>query len=76
MIKNETNKIRIEFNRDYDRLIFSQSFRKLGGKTQVHPLSDNDIVNTRLTHSLETASVGRSLGMIVGEYLIDRIQYV
>jgi len=67
---SEANRIRSDFNIDYDRLIFSQSFRKLGGKTQVHPLADNDIVHTRLTHSLETASVGRSLGMIVGDFLL------
>jgi len=58
-------KIRNPFQRDYDRVIFSASFRKLGGKTQVHPLADNDTIHTRLTHSLETASVGRSLGLIV-----------
>jgi dGTPase len=63
------NKIRTPFQRDYDRIIFSQAFRRLGGKTQVHPLSDNDSIHTRLTHSLETASVGRSLGLMVGDYL-------
>ena len=66
---NEYSNIRTPFQRDYDRIIFSQAFRKLGGKTQVHPLSDNDTIHTRLTHSLETASVGRSLAFIVGDYL-------
>lgn len=61
--------IRSPFNRDYDRIIFSQSFRKLSGKTQVHPLTDNDTIHNRLTHSLETASVGRSLGLILGNFL-------
>lgn len=54
---------RSEFHRDYDRIVFSGAFRRLGRKTQVHPLAGNDHVHTRLTHSLETASVGRSLGM-------------
>lgn len=53
------------YQKDIDRIIFSESFRRLGRKTQVHPLSDNDHVHTRLTHSLEVASVGRSLGGMV-----------
>ena len=53
------------YQKDIDRVIFSESFRRLGRKTQVHPLSDNDHVHTRLTHSLEVASVGRSLGGMV-----------
>ncbi len=60
---------RSEFHKDYDRLIFSQSLRRLARKTQVHPLSLNDHVHTRLTHSLEVASVGRSLGQRLGHYL-------
>jgi dGTPase len=51
---------------DSDRLIFSSAFRRLQDKTQVFPLADNDYVRTRLTHSLEVASVGRSLGARVG----------
>jgi dGTPase len=58
---------RSSFHRDYDRLIFSNSFRRLSSKTQVHPLSKNDHVHNRLTHSLEVASVGRSLGLKAGE---------
>jgi len=57
------------FHKDYDRLIFSNSFRRLSKKTQVHPLSKNDHVHNRLTHSLEVASVGRSLGLKAGEFL-------
>ena len=63
---------RSAFARDCDRLIFSPHFRRLGGKTQVHPenpaLGD---VHNRLTHSVEVARVGRSLGLIVGNYLRD-----
>ena len=47
---------------DSDRIIFCSAFRRLQDKTQVFPLADNDFVRTRLTHSLEVASVGRSLG--------------
>ncbi|WP_143959561.1 dGTP triphosphohydrolase [Litoribacter populi] len=62
---------RSEFERDYDRIIFSAPFRNLQDKTQVFPLPEHDFVHTRLTHSLEVSSVGRSLGKIAGEYLIS-----
>lgn len=55
---------RSEFQRDHDRLIFSSPFRKLQNKTQVFPLPGSVFVHNRLTHSLEVASVGRSLGRI------------
>lgn len=63
---------RSPFQRDSDRLIFSSAFRRLQDKTQVFPLADNDYVRTRLTHSLEVASVGRSLGTIVGAAICER----
>tara|TARA_R110001583_G_C5629391_1_gene406878 strand:+ start:77 stop:1396 length:1320 start_codon:yes stop_codon:yes gene_type:complete len=62
---------RSEFHKDYDRIVFSSAFRRLGRKTQVHPLSNNDHIHTRLTHSIEVGSVGRSLGLIVGEFLSE-----
>ncbi len=55
---------RSEFQRDYDRLIFSSPFRRLQNKTQVFPLPGVVFVHNRLTHSLEVASVGRSLGRL------------
>src|SRR5438874_5412539 len=55
------------FQRDFDRLIFSSAFRRLQNKTQVFPLPGSTFVHNRLTHSLEVASVGRSLGSIAGE---------
>lgn len=64
---------RTPFHKDHDRIVFSGSFRRLGRKTQVHPLTENDHIHTRLTHSLEVGCVGRSLGMIVGELLQDRL---
>ena len=63
------NPDRSEFQRDYDRIIFSTAFRRLNGKTQVFPFPETDIIHTRLTHSLEAASVGRSLGAMIGNYI-------
>ncbi len=63
--KSNPEDIRSEFQRDYDRLIFSSPFRRLQNKTQVFPLPGSVFVHNRLTHSLEVASVGRSLGNIV-----------
>jgi len=63
-IPNEQFDARSEFQRDYDRLIFSSPFRRLQNKTQVFPLPGAVFVHNRLTHSLEVASVGRSLGRL------------
>lgn len=63
---------RSEFKRDYDRLIFSAPFRRLQNKTQVFPLPGSIFVHNRLTHSLEVASVGMSLGMDVSTVLCER----
>ena len=63
---------RTEFKRDYDRLIFSAPFRRLQNKTQVFPLPGSVFVHNRLTHSLEVASVGMSLGNDVARQLIRR----
>lgn len=63
---------RTDFQRDFDRVVFSSAFRRMQDKTQIFPLSKIDYVRTRLTHSLETSSVGRSLGTLVGEQVIAR----
>ena len=63
---------RSEFLRDYDRLIFSPAFRRMQNKTQVFPLPGSIFVHNRLTHSLEVASVGRSLGSDVAAELLAR----
>lgn len=63
---------RSAFEADFDRIIFSQPFRSLQNKTQVVPLPDHDFVHTRLTHSLEVSSVGRSLGRMVGQWLCQQ----
>ena len=70
--KQPSEQSRSAFEQDYDRIIFSHPFRRLQDKTQVHPLPEQDFVHTRLTHSLEVSSVGRSLGKKVGEVLIQR----
>ncbi len=66
---NPAGETRTDFHRDYDRIAFSPPFRRLADKTQVHPLSTNDHIHSRLTHSLEVSIVGRSLGIAVGEHL-------
>ena len=63
---------RSEFKRDYDRLIFSAPFRRLQNKTQLFPLPGSIFVHNRLTHSLEVASVGMSLGNDVARDVIRR----
>ena len=64
--------IRNAFQRDYDRIIFSNIFRRLQNKTQVFPLPGSKMVHNRLTHSLEVASVGRSIARIVSKSLSDK----
>jgi dGTPase len=63
---------RSAFQIDSDRIVFCSAFRRLQDKTQVFPLADNDYVRTRLTHSLEVASVARSLGARVGAQICQR----
>ncbi len=66
------NPYRSEFQMDYDRIVFSSAFRRLQNKTQVLPFPKSDYVRNRLTHSLETASVGRTLGNIVGGEILKK----
>ena len=63
---------RSEFKRDYDRLIFSSAFRRLQNKTQVFPLPGSIFVHNRLTHSLEVASVGMSIGNDISRRIIKK----
>lgn len=69
---SDINAARSQFQRDYDRIIFSSPFRRLQNKTQVFPLPGSVFVHNRLTHSLEVASVGRSLGNILANELLRR----
>ncbi|MBO4577001.1 MAG: deoxyguanosinetriphosphate triphosphohydrolase [Neisseriaceae bacterium] len=68
------NALRTDFHIDYDRVVFSGSFRRLGRKTQVHPFAKHDLTHNRLTHSVEVASVGRSLGNHIGLILQENNQ--
>lgn len=69
----EQDSARSAFHKDYDRLVFSHSFRQLNQKTQVHPLTNQLGIHTRLTHSLEVSCIGRSLGMMTAEKLHDKL---
>ena len=64
-----TSAARTDFQRDFDRIIFSAAFRRLQNKTQVFPLPGSVFVHNRLTHSLEVSSVGRSMGNVIGEFI-------
>jgi dGTPase len=64
--------MRSDFARDFDRLVFSSPFRRLQNKTQVFPLPGSIFVHNRLTHSLEVASVGRSMANEVASLLRQR----
>jgi len=63
---------RSAFQRDFDRIIFSSAFRRMHDKTQVFPVPESDFVHNRLTHSLEVAMVGRSLGNLAGEFILEK----
>ena len=72
-VKN-VDDLRSEFEKDYHRIIGSASFRRLQDKTQVFPLDKSDFIRTRLTHSLEVSSYGKSLGQNIGEYILKYIK--
>lgn len=66
----KSSDLRSEFEKDYHRIIGSASFRRLQDKTQVFPLDQSDFIRTRLTHSLEVSSFGKSLGQNIGEHIL------
>ena len=63
---------RSPFQQDFDRIVFCAPFRRLQDKTQVFPLSETDFVRTRLTHSMEASSIGRSLGTGAGAFICSQ----
>ncbi|MBN2280547.1 MAG: dNTP triphosphohydrolase [Candidatus Marinimicrobia bacterium] len=71
-IEGKISNTRTEFERDQDRIIFSLAFKKLNDKTQVFPIPENQIVHSRMTHSLESSSVGRSIGQQIAEEIALR----
>ena len=68
----DTAQGRSPFEADYDRVIYSKAFRRLGKKTQVHPMEMNAHIHNRLTHSLEVASLGRSFARRLAKFLHQR----
>jgi dGTPase len=66
---------RNEFDKDYDRIVYSSSLRRLQDKAQVFPLQINDFTRTRLTHSIEASALARSLGYAVGEWLLEEKEF-
>lgn len=64
-----------EFKRDYSKIVFSSAFRRLKNKTQIYPLDSNDFIRTRLTHSLEVATLASELGTRVEKRLIDEERF-
>lgn len=69
---DSASETRSSFEVDFDRVVFSSAFRRLQDKTQVIPLPESDFVHTRLTHSLETSCVGRSLAKKIGSVVVER----
>ncbi|MGM0613895.1 MAG: deoxyguanosinetriphosphate triphosphohydrolase [Bacteroidota bacterium] len=68
----DTKDIRRPYQRDFDRIVFSSAFRRMQDKTQVFPIPQSDFVHNRLTHSLEVSSVGRSLGSLGGNIILNK----
>lgn len=66
------NQLRNDFERDHDRIIFSSAFRRLNQKTQVFPMPENYFVHNRMTHSIETSCIGRSLGKIIAQFISEK----
>ncbi|MCL6274456.1 dNTP triphosphohydrolase [Muricauda sp. 2012CJ35-5] len=80
-LRKEQDETRLGFEVDFDRIIFSSAFRSLQDKTQVVPMpisvgSKKSFVHTRLTHSLEVSVVGRSLGRIAGQRILEKHPYL
>ena len=69
---NPDGEHRIQFERDFDRAIFSTPLKRLQDKAQVFPLEPHDAVRTRLTHSLEVSAVARGLGIAISQWLLEK----
>ena len=70
--EDTVKEVRGTFFKDADRIIYSAPFRRLQDKTQVHLFPGTDYIRTRLTHSLEVSTVGRSLGLSVGSEVVKK----
>lgn len=72
--RNTSNDLRSEYEKDYHRIIGSASFRRLQDKTQVFPLDNSDFIRTRLTHSMEVSSFGKSLGQNIAQKILKEVK--
>src|SRR6187455_2165088 len=62
----EPPEFRTEYQRDRDRVIHSRAFRRLEYKTQVFLNGTGDHLRTRLTHTIEVASISRTIARALG----------
>ena len=74
-IAEKTSDTRTEFQRDRDRVVHTNSFRRLKHKSQVFVAPQGDHFTTRLTHVIEVSQVGRSIarGLNLNEDLVEAI---
>ena len=70
---SDTQGVRLEAERDYDRILFANPTRRLADKTQVFPLEVNDSVRTRLTHSHEVSNLARSIGVAISHDYAEEV---
>ena len=61
LVSEPINKFRTPFQRDRDRIIHSEAFRRLKHKTQVFVNTDGDHFRTRITHSIEVSQIARTI---------------
>ena len=64
--KSKSDGFRIEFQRDRDRIIWSNGFRKLADKTQLFPLDEDEHLRQRLAHSIEVMQLASTIGAAFG----------
>ena len=71
----DSHRLRLEFQRDRDRIVHSRSFRRLEYKTQVFLNSTGDHYRTRMTHTMEVSSIARTMARSLGinEDLVEAI---
>lgn len=60
------------FQRDYARILYSPSFRRLQGKMQIMGIKSDAFYRNRLTHSLEVAQIARSIATLLSETCKDK----